>query len=195
MIDGSCDGPSGGASQPQRSTTTSAICRSRRLPTLWELLLEGENTNSDTVETVFDRARLSSATGYGYWTVRLLLEREDINPNAADTIWSNTSLLGCGDPETGVIKLLLERNHVNSDMLDLSGERALELAASRGHPKVVELPSEPQSSLLVPINTGGVPGHPLPDPSNLPQSPSQSIPSVCLSRSEPLSPDTRPSSE
>ena len=82
--------------------------------------------------------------------VGMLLEREDIDPNTADTEYGRTPLLWGG--YEGIVKLLLDREDLHPDMPNPSNETALELAASQGHLGVVQLLSEPKSSLPIPID-------------------------------------------
>jgi len=110
------------------------------------LLLEREDVNPNTVDPGFGRTPLLWAAKNGHeGVVKWLLEREDTNPNTVDTEYGQTPLLWAAEGGyCGVVKLLLKRDDVNPDISDVSGETALELAASRGHTSVVELLSPPK---------------------------------------------------
>ena len=150
------------------------------------LLLEREDISTHTD----GQTPLMWAAASGHERVlKLLLRREDINPNTTDTEYGRTPLmLAAMGGHLEVVKLLLEQDVTNPDISDLSGKTALQLAASSGHTQVVELLSPSEPPLPVPVGIDKARGDPLPDPSDLPPSPSQSIPSVCLSPPQPPPP-------
>jgi len=156
-----------------------------------KFLLKREDINPNTPDTESGRTPLWWTAMSGHEEIaKLLLEREDIDPNTADTKYGRTPLLlAVKNGHEGVVKLLLERWDINPDIRDLNSETALQLAASRGHARVVELLSAPRPSLPPPTGTDVVPP---PDPSSMLQNPSQSPPSVSFPRSKPLPSDTRP---
>src|SRR5437588_7113232 len=111
----------------------------------------------------------------------MLLERADVNPNQADIKYGLIPLMWAAeDGHEGVVNLLLERGDINPDILSLSGETALELAAFWGQSEVVELLSMPNQPLPVPTDTDEIPEHPSSEPSCLLQSPFQPISSAFL---------------
>ena len=112
------------------------------------LLLEREDTNPNTTETAYGRTPLLLATvNRDEGIVKLLLEREDINPNITDTEFGQTPLAWAAEyGYEGVVKLLLERDNVHLDLPNLIGKTALQLAATGGHARVVELLSAPKFS-------------------------------------------------
>jgi len=117
-----------------------------------EMLLQREDAKPNTIDPCHGQTLLSAAAMNGYeGIVKLLLGREDIDPDAADTEYCRTPLLWAADcGHEGVVELLLGRGDVNTDTSDLNGKTAFELAASRGHKKVMELLSPPEPSLLIP---------------------------------------------
>ena len=158
-----------------------------------KLLLEREDVNPNTTDTKYRQTPLLLAAKGGYeGVVKLLLEREDINPNTTDTEYGQTPLAWAAESgHAEVVKLLLERDDVNPDIPDLNGEIALQLAASHGNSRVVELLSAPKPSLAVPVDIDKVPERPSPDPSHLLQPPPQSTPPVSPSPPQLLPPSTR----
>ena len=176
-----------------------------RTPLLWaakgghegvvKLLLERDDIDPNAADTRYSRTPLLFAAKKGNdGVVKLLLEREDINPNTAETKYGTTPLrLAAENGYEGVVKLLLEHDDVDPDILDLNGKTALQLAASGGHTRVVELLSSPKPSLLVPADTDEVPEQPpSPDPPDSPQSPCQSSPSASVLPPKSLPLGTRP---
>jgi len=159
-----------------------------------KILLQQKEVKADTTDIEYGRTPLLWATNGGHeGVVKLLLEREDINPNAADTKFAQTPLiLAAEGGHEGVVKLLLERDDVNPDIPDLSGKTALQWASSYEDTRIVELLSAPKLSPPALVDTDIVLEHPSPDPSDLLQNPSLSIPSASLPWSNPFPSDTRP---
>ena len=160
-----------------------------------KLLLEREDINPNTADTKFGETPLSWAAENGHLgVVKLLLGRGGIDPNTVGTKYGRTPLLWAAmNGHEGAVKLLLGRDDINLDIRDLEGKTALELAAYGGHTKVVELLSAPKPSLPLRVDIDEVPEHPpSPDPSDLLQSPTQSIPAACPPPANPIPPDTRP---
>ena len=159
-----------------------------------KLLLERGDVNPNTTDTEYGWAPLLWAMESGNEeVVKLLLEREDVNPNTTDTKFGRTPLAWAAESgHAEVVKLLLERDDVDPDIPDLNGEIALQLAASHGNSRVVELLSAPKPSLAVPVDIDKVPERPSPDPSHLLQLPPQSTPPVSPSPPQLLPPSTRP---
>ena len=159
-----------------------------------KLLLERGDVNPNTTDTEYGWAPLSLAAERGHkGVVKLLLERGDVNPNTTDTKFGRTPLAWAAESgHAEVVKLLLERDDVDPDIPDLNGEIALQLAASHGNSRVVELLSAPKPSLAVPVDIDKVPERPSPDPSHLLQLPPQSTPPVSPSPPQLLPPSTRP---
>ena len=146
-----------------------------RTPLLWaakgghegivKLLLERDDIDPNAADTKYNRTSLLFAAKKGNdGVVKLLLEREDINPNTPETKYVATPLLlAAENGHEGVVKLLLEHDDVNPDILDLNGETALQLAASGGHIRIVELLSASKplfSSQQIPIESPSTP-HPI----------------------------------
>jgi len=157
-------------------------------------LLERGDVNPNTTDTEYGWAPLLWAVQSGNEeVVKLLLERGDVNPNTTDTKFGRTPLAWAAESgHAEVVKLLLERDDVDPDIPDLNGEIALQLAASHGNSRVVELLSAPKPSLAVPVDIDKVPERPSPDPSHLLQLPPQSTPPVSPSPPQLLPPSTRP---
>jgi len=147
------------------------------------LLLAREDIDPNTADAKCGRTPLGWAAMGGHeGVVNLLLAREDIDTNTADAKYGRTPLgwaaqRGC----EGVVRLLSERDDVNPNTPDLICETALDLAMSRGHAGIVELLSKRKRKPSPPVlaDVDEVPGHSSPEPSGLPQSSSQPIPSAC----------------
>ncbi|PWW77184.1 ankyrin, partial [Tuber magnatum] len=159
-------------------------------------LLERGDINPNTADTRYGRTPLVWAAGGGHeGVVKALLERGDINPNTADTEYGRTPLSWAArGGHEGIVQLILGRDDVNPDIPDLDGTTPLELAVSRGYTRTVELLSIPKPPFPAPADPNALPEHhsPSPEAFYLPQSPSQLIPSACISPSGPLPPATRP---
>ena len=57
------------------------------------MLLERDDVNPNTADTIYGQTPLSWAAEYGYAeVVKMLLEGKDVNPNAADTEYGRTPL-------------------------------------------------------------------------------------------------------
>ena len=159
-----------------------------------KLLLNHKDINPNTADTEYCRTPLWWAVKGGHeGVVRLLLEQEDINPNTADTKYCRTPLCWAADSgHEAMVKLLLEREDLNPHIPSLTGQTALELAASKGHAGVVQLLSETKPSLPISIDTKNSPERLSPESSDLVQSPSQPFPPACPPPSKDLPPDYRP---
>jgi ankyrin repeat protein len=110
-----------------------------------KLLLERDDVNADSKDSMYGRTPLFWAAEYGHETVvKLLLER-DVEFNSKDNEGRAPLWWAALKGHKAVVKLLLERDGVNADWKDVQGRTVLSWAAERGYEAVAKLLLEQDS--------------------------------------------------